>query len=102
MSPHPLPHRRSHRMAIDFTLAPEHEEVRQRVRSFVLDTIVPATKDFDDENRVLARDEYIRTIFSLRKQAKEEGLWLPHMPKEWGGMGLGHAFYDVGQAVAHL
>jgi acyl-CoA dehydrogenase len=87
-------------MAIDFTLAPEHEEVRQRVRSFVLDTIVPATKDFDDENRVLARDEYIRTIFSLRKQAKEEGLWLPHMPKEWGGMGLGHVELAMVQAEA--
>jgi acyl-CoA dehydrogenase len=87
-------------MAIDFTLAPEHEEVRQRVRSFVLDTIVPATKDFDDENRVLARDEYIRTIFALRKQAKEEGLWLPHMPKEWGGMGLGHVELAMVQAEA--
>jgi acyl-CoA dehydrogenase len=87
-------------MAIDFTLAPEHEEVRQRVRSFVLDTIVPATKDFDDENRVLARDEYIRTIFNLRKQAKDEGLWLPHMPKEWGGMGLGHVELAMVQAEA--
>ena len=26
----------------------------------------------------------------MRKEAKEWGLWLPHMPKEWGGMGLGH------------
>ena len=26
----------------------------------------------------------------LRKEAREEwGLWLPHMPPEWGGMGLG-------------
>ncbi len=24
------------------------------------------------------------------RQAHEWGLWLPHMPEEWGGMGLGH------------
>ena len=26
---------------------------------------------------------------SCRKQAKEWGVWLPHMPTEWGGLGLG-------------
>jgi len=29
-------------MAIDFTLAPEHEEIRLRVREFVQDAIIPA------------------------------------------------------------
>ena len=77
-------------MAIDFTLAPEHQAIREKVRTFVEDTIIPATKGFDDEGRVLQRDEYIRTILDLRRQAQEAGLWLPHMPKEWGGMGLGH------------
>ena len=31
-------------MAIDFTLAPEHEEIRSRVRSFIEDTVQPADK----------------------------------------------------------
>ena len=26
-------------MAIDFTLAPEHEEIRSRVRTFIQDTV---------------------------------------------------------------
>jgi acyl-CoA dehydrogenase len=26
----------------------------------------------------------------MRKAAQERGLWLPHMPEEYGGMGLGH------------
>ena len=26
----------------------------------------------------------------MRQAAQEWGLWLPHMPKEYGGMGLGH------------
>jgi acyl-CoA dehydrogenase len=26
----------------------------------------------------------------MRTQARDVGLWLPHMPVEWGGTGLGH------------
>ena len=31
-------------MAIDFTLAPEHEEIRSRVRSFIRDTVQPRSR----------------------------------------------------------
>jgi acyl-CoA dehydrogenase len=46
------------------------------------------------------RDAYLKTIFRLRSQAKAEGLWLPHMPKEWGGMGLGHVELAMVQSEA--
>ncbi|WP_066375077.1 acyl-CoA dehydrogenase family protein [Herbidospora mongoliensis] len=81
-------------MAIDFTLDPEHEEIRRRVRAFVQDVIVPATTEG------LPRDEYLRTIFALREKAKAEGLWLPHMPKDVGGMGLGHVALAMVQSEA--
>ena len=68
-------------MAIDFTLAPEHEEIRSRVRTFIQETVQPRIKGFDDESRVASRHEYLVTILELREQAKKEGLWLPHMPK---------------------
>ncbi|MFI7630019.1 acyl-CoA dehydrogenase family protein [Microbispora rosea] len=88
-------------MAIDFTLAPEHEEIRARVRAFVQETVIPAVKPFEDsEDKVLTREEYLRTIFDLRRRARQEGLWLPHMPKEWGGMGLGHVELAMVQAEA--
>ncbi|MEV4297616.1 acyl-CoA dehydrogenase family protein [Microbispora rosea] len=88
-------------MAIDFTLAPEHEEIRARVRAFVQETVIPAVKPFEDsEEKVLTREEYLRTIFDLRRRARQEGLWLPHMPKEWGGMGLGHVELAMVQAEA--
>ncbi|WP_432865660.1 acyl-CoA dehydrogenase family protein [Microbispora rosea] len=88
-------------MAIDFTLAPEHEEIRARVRAFVQETVIPAVKPFEDsEEKVLTREEYLRTIFDLRGRARQEGLWLPHMPKEWGGMGLGHVELAMVQAEA--
>jgi acyl-CoA dehydrogenase len=35
------------------------------------------------------RKAWRRVIGERRKQAKEWELWLPHLPKEWGGMGLG-------------
>src|SRR5207245_5068681 len=35
------------------------------------------------------RGEYVRTIVGLREKAKGEGLWNPHLPAEWDGMGLG-------------
>ncbi|MBG0826696.1 acyl-CoA dehydrogenase family protein [Planomonospora sp. ID67723] len=87
-------------MAIDFTLAPEHEEIRRRVRAFIQETVIPAVKGFDDEERVTSREEYIRVILELRGKAQAEGLWLPHMPKEWGGMGLGHVELAMVQSEA--
>lgn len=87
-------------MAIDFTLAPEHEEIRRRVRAFVQETVIPAVADFGDEEKATTRDEYIRVIFELREKARAEGLWLPHMPKEWGGMGLGHVELAMVQSEA--
>ncbi|MEU6790294.1 acyl-CoA dehydrogenase family protein [Nonomuraea wenchangensis] len=83
-------------MAIDFTLAPEHEEIRKRVRAFIQGTVIPAMEEVREDDR----DAYLRAIFRLRSQAKAEGLWLPHMPKEWGGMGLGHVELAMVQSEA--
>ena len=89
-------------MAIDFTLAPEHEEIRNRVRTFVDDTIKPAIEPFGhrDEMAPESHRAYIGELIRLRKQAVTEGLWLPHMPKEWGGMGLGHVALAMVQSEA--
>jgi acyl-CoA dehydrogenase len=87
-------------MAIDFTLSDEHNEIRDRVRDFVDTVIKPAVKPFGhrDEMEEAQRGDYIRTLLGLRKQAQEAGLWLPHMPTEWGGMGLGHVALAMVQA----
>jgi acyl-CoA dehydrogenase len=86
-------------MAIDFTLAPEHEEIRARVRAFVQETVIPAVEGFGGDDAI-SREEYLRAIFELRRKARSEGLWLPHMPKEWGGMGLGQVELAMVQAEA--
>jgi acyl-CoA dehydrogenase len=35
-----------------------------------------------------ARRDVVAMIVRLREQAREWGVWLPHMPAEWGGLGL--------------
>ncbi len=75
-------------MAIDFSFPPEIEEVRLRVRRFVEEVVRPAEKEI--EARSEDRSFLIRKIVEMRHAARAWGVWLPHMPKEYGGMGLGH------------
>ncbi len=46
------------------------------------------------------RRAYYAALVDLRRQAREAGIWLPHMPVEWGGMGLGHVQLAMVQAEA--
>ncbi len=75
-------------MAIDFSFPPEIEELRLKVREFIAQVVRPA------EQRIAEREGdrrfLIQSIIEMRVAAKDWGLWLPHMPKELGGMGLGH------------
>ena len=84
-------------MAIDFTLTPELEDIRLRVRTFI-DTVVKPGEEQMGNRDELDRADYVRLIFEMRARAREEGLWLPHMPEEWGGMGLGHVELAMVQA----
>jgi len=71
---------------IDFSFPAEVEEIRLKVRNFMDDVVRPAWDATDQSDR----SAIVKTIASLRARARnEEHLWLPHMPAEWGGMGLG-------------
>ena len=74
-------------MPVDFTLPPDVEEVRLRVRKFMDTNVRPEEERL--ESNGADRGEYVRTIVGLREKAKGEGLWNPHLPAEWDGMGLG-------------
>lgn len=73
-------------MAIDFSFPPELELLRHKVREFI-DTVVRPTEEGMDESD---RGQLVAGVIKMRKAAQEAGLWLPHMPEEFGGMGLGH------------
>ncbi|HYW60405.1 MAG TPA: acyl-CoA dehydrogenase family protein, partial [Xanthobacteraceae bacterium] len=71
---------------MDFTLPPEIEDLRQRVRAFVEEHVLPLESDpvnfSDHENIPLER------LAPVRARAREAGLWAPQSPKEFGGMEL--------------
>ena len=82
---------------MDFALAPEFEDYRKRVASFVAEHVLPleadpAAYDGHENIRLDLRDE-------LRAKAKAAGLWAPQVPKELGGLGLPMvgqaAFYEA-------
>ena len=81
---------------MDFSLPPDLDALRLKVRAFVRDHAIPLEADpanFDaHENIRLDRLE------TLRAHAKQAGLWAPQAPVAWGGMGLSivgrAAFYE--------
>ena len=88
-------------MAIDFTLSPEVEAIRNEVRDFISDVVRPEEDRMEAEKlQETDRAAYVKALVELRKQARARGLWLPHMPEEWGGMGLGHVELAMVQAEA--
>src|SRR6266540_6974311 len=78
-------------MSIDFTLPPDVEETRRRVREFMDEVVRPAEEKIyaNAPNGEPDRSDIVRMIIELRQKAHEWNVWLPHMPKEWGGLGLG-------------
>jgi len=85
-------------MAIDFSLTPELETLRERIRAFVADIIKPVDDQITNEG-IVGRERR-DLLIDLRRQAYAAGIWLPHMPEEWGGMGLGHVELAMVQAEA--
>jgi len=70
-------------MPIDFTMPPNVMEIRDRVRAFIKDEIEPKEAEMHKTNA------WREGITELRRKARKSGLWCPHMPPEFGGMGLG-------------
>ena len=72
---------------MDFTLTPEIEDYRLRIRAFVAEHILPLE---DDTNNFDVHDMIeIDVLERLRAKAKEAGLWAFQMPKERGGQAIG-------------
>ena len=83
-------------MSIDFSLSPELEAIRERTRDFIETVVKPHEASIKEGDR----QSLIDAVVAMRTEAQIRGLWLPHMPKEWGGMGLGHVELAMVQAEA--
>lgn len=74
---------------MDFSLAPEVDAIRRRIRSFVEDRLIPLESDptsYDEHENITPP-----LLEKLRAEAKAEGLWALQMPKSRGGGGLSMA-----------
>lgn len=86
-------------MAIDFEIPADAKAVRERVRQWVQDECIPA------EKRLVDKESYKTVLAELRAKARSQGLWLPFVPKEYGGMGLGplaNALVQMELGQSHL
>jgi acyl-CoA dehydrogenase len=83
---------------IDFEIPAETRALRERVRRFVQEVCLPAERELETR----PAGEILK---GLQEKARAEGLWCAHMPKEWGGMGLGplaNAVIQIEMAGSHL
>lgn len=70
---------------MEFHLTPHLAELRTRVRAFMEEHVLPNERAIVAEDR---RRQY-DTLQSLQRRAKDAGLWVPHLPRDLGGQGLG-------------
>ena len=74
---------------MDFSLSPETDATRRRIRAFVEERLIPLEREPSsyDEHENIARPLLER----MRAEARREGLWALGMPKSRGGGGLSMA-----------
>jgi acyl-CoA dehydrogenase len=71
---------------MDFSLPPEIEALRLKVRAFVEAHVLPLEADranYDEHENIR-----LEVLEPLREKARTQGLWAPQMPKSRGGLGL--------------
>jgi acyl-CoA dehydrogenase len=72
--------------SIDFTIPPELRDLLERVRAYIAEDVLPAEREIADPTDVLASWPVVER---LRERARERGIFTPHLPEEWGGLGVG-------------
>jgi acyl-CoA dehydrogenase len=71
---------------IDFTIPHDLHELVQRVRAYVEEDVLPAEATTWDLH---ALDRSWQVVDHLRDRARQRGVYAPHLPREWGGLGVG-------------
>jgi acyl-CoA dehydrogenase len=74
------------------TLDEETNQIRLMTADIVANHVIP------NEHFLRQRDPKTREVFAeLQTKVKQAGLWAPHLPEEYGGMGIGfikHAYMN--------
>ena len=73
-------------MAVDLTYDDAVNDVVERTRRFIRTTVLPIEDEFAGDITAAGGDELRR---ELNAKAKADGVFAPHAPVEFGGLGLG-------------
>jgi acyl-CoA dehydrogenase len=71
---------------IDFTVPDDLADVLARVRAYVAEEALPAEAQVTSAEDLLANWD---VVDRLRDSARERGIYTPHLPEQWGGLGIG-------------
>lgn len=71
---------------MDFTLPPELLELRDRVRTFIAEEVIPLENDSRQDTHGPSQE----LVSELQAKAAAKALLSPHVAREYGGLGLDH------------
>jgi acyl-CoA dehydrogenase len=71
---------------IDFTVPPELDELLRRIKAYISEDVLPAEAEIADPDDLLTSWDVVER---LRDRARERGIFTPHLPEEYGGLGVG-------------
>jgi acyl-CoA dehydrogenase len=71
---------------IDFTIPPELTDLLARIRAYIEEEVLPAEREIVDREDILGSWDVVER---LREKARERGIYTPHLPEEYGGLGVG-------------
>lgn len=71
---------------VDFTIPPQLQALLREVRSYVEEDAIPAEGAVVDPHDLLGSWDVVER---LRTRARERGIFAPHLPEDYGGLGIG-------------
>jgi len=71
---------------IDFTIPADLADLLARVRSYIEEEALPAERAIVDRTDILSSWDVVE---GLRERARDRGIYTPHLPGEYGGLGIG-------------
>jgi acyl-CoA dehydrogenase len=71
---------------IDFTVPAELQSLLAQIKDYISVDVLPAEAEIADPDDVLASWDVVER---LRDRARERGIFTPHLPEEYGGLGVG-------------
>ena len=85
---------------IDFRIPEDIQALRARVATFIDERVTPREAEIGSR-------PFFEIVKEVQAEARSAGLWCPFVPKEYGGMGLGHLAnaivqIEVGRSFSHL